>query len=90
MDWLAEDREEVVGLVVDYFGDSHGLYLGAGRHTECGDLRLNEVTYIRIVPVIFAGHVVIFLGLALGWNSIFRSRHLLVESDFRCSSLECR
>lgn len=41
VDLLAEDREEVVVVVVDYVFDYHRLYLGAGWHAKGCDLVLN-------------------------------------------------
>lgn len=65
IDLLAEDREEVAGVVVDYFVNDDGLYFSAGCYTKCGDLGLNEMTDIRIVAVLLVSLVDTGTGLAL-------------------------
>lgn len=51
---LAEDREEVKGVVFDDFRDDHCLNHCSGRQTKCGDLSMNKLTDVHIVPALSA------------------------------------
>lgn len=64
---LADDREELIGVIVEYFADDQLLYLGADWPAKCINLGLSKLTGICIVLVDFVGLVVIDVGLALEW-----------------------
>lgn len=87
IDVLRENREEVVGEVVDFFVEYHKLYLGAGSHSKCSDLGLNELTDIRIVHALLNGLVAIGFTLALRLDGGLCFRNLLFALDFRRSVL---
>lgn len=59
-----------------------------GLHAKYGDLDLKELTDICIVPVLVVGLVVVDVRLALGIGGTLCFCNLLVEPDFRCSTLE--
>lgn len=50
--------EEVAGVVVKYFVENYGLYLGSNLPVKCSDLSLDELKDICIVPVLLVGQVV--------------------------------
>lgn len=55
IDLLAEGREEVVGVIVDFFVDDHRLYLGAGQPAKGIDKGLDDLTDIRILSEVLFG-----------------------------------
>lgn len=82
--------EDVIGVVVDDFVHERRPKLGCGRHLNCGDFGLKELTDICIVPVLPVSLVVINVELALGMSGTFYFRNLLVELYFRPSTLDLR
>lgn len=75
-------------MVVDYFVDDHRLYLGVGRPVKCADLLWDELTDIRIVFVLLVSQIMIDVGSAMGMGSSFGFHNILIELDFRRSTLE--
>lgn len=65
IDVFADDKEEVVYILVYYFVDNYHLYPCAGQHAKYSNLFLNELTDILILPVVFSCLVVIDVRLAL-------------------------
>lgn len=80
----------MVGLERQLFVDDHRLYLDAGWHAKCSDLGWNDLTDIRIVPVLLVCLVVIGVELALVLREGFNHPKLLVQLDFRHSTLDRR
>lgn len=90
MDLFAEDSEEVVYVVVEYFVDDHRLYLGVGWHAKCCDLGLNELIDIRLIRALLVGLVVIGIRLVPELGSGFGFCNFLVELDLRRTMLDHR
>lgn len=88
MGLLAEDSEEVVDVIVDYFFDDHRLYLGTGWHAKCSHLGLHEQKDIHIVHMLLVDLVVIIVALAFRVGGSFGFRNFLVELAFRRVTLE--
>lgn len=82
--------KELVAVVVDYFIEDHGLYLGAGWQDKYSSLGLNELSDFCFVPVPIVGLVFIDVGFALGMGGGFGFRNFLCEFDFRRSTGEHR
>lgn len=55
----AEDREDMVDVVVYYFNDDQNLYFNEGWQAKCSSFGVDELTGIRIVFVLLACQVVI-------------------------------
>lgn len=80
----------MLGIVVNNFVDNHQLNLSSGWHEMGSNLGLNEFTDIRIVTVLLLGLVVNDVGMSLGMGGSSCFDSLLVDLQFRRSTLEPR
>lgn len=76
-------------MVVPGFVDNPRPNLFPGRHAKCCNHGSDELTDMRIVPVLLCGLRVVDAGLTLRMIGEFFC-NLLVEQILLCSTLECR
>lgn len=84
---LGKGREDWAGVVAHNFVDDHRPYVGVGRHAECSDLGLDDLTDIGILFLFFGRVVVIDVGLALGLARDLGFCNILIELYFGRSRL---
>lgn len=87
---LMEDTKAMFDFIADYSVDDHRLYLCAGWRAKGGNLGLNELIEIHIIPVLVLSLVAIDVRLALGMCYGFCICKIFVKLDFQHSTLEHR